>query len=92
MSLKDTYKEKYGVKLTDLEEVKLKKLKKKNYLTAIDEYECLKIKFLHNDYMEKHEIIELVLYCKYAIHYGKMEMTKMSALKFYEKYFKRYEL
>lgn len=65
-----------------------------HYVSMMEEYEVLRLKFLHEDKgaLSKQEAIRLSTLTKYMMKYGHSEPYKLSCKYFYEKYIKPFNL
>jgi hypothetical protein len=65
-----------------------------HYPSLLEEYEMLRLKFLHEDLdkITKEEAIKLTTLTKYMMKYGHSEPYKLNCKYFYEKYIKPFNL
>lgn len=63
-----------------------------HYVSLLEEFEKLKLKFAYNKQMTKKEAARLVTLCKYFMRYAHNEPIQLSAQYFYERYIENYNL
>jgi hypothetical protein len=71
-----------------IDEGRIKRLADKgHYLSILEKFDILRIKFLYND-LQKEEAIQFVTLCKYFKKHGHSESLKLSCHYMYERYMK----
>lgn len=78
-------------KIVHIDQKRFKNLAKKSYFAILEEYDCLRVKFINSDIdnsMEIKDKIRFITLCKYLIENGHSEALRLSCKFMYERYLK----